>query len=292
MALHRHLAAHQGRASGRPRGVAGLRWRTSRAFRRSGSGASASYSWTACSRRSSRPSPGCPTASSSHRLAAALGAHAAVIEPHLARHVGVRERRLRGAQYGLPARRGLHPDREEPANARRRCSCCSFRRRAEAAAYPRCLVIAEAGSECTLIEDYVGLADGVYFNNAVTEIVVGRGRPRAARAGCSARRPARFTSPAARSALGEGRPLRVARGHARRAPVAAESRRACSRARAWRSKMDGLALISRAPARRHAHPDGPRAPERAAAGSCTSASSAARRTRCSTARSWCGRARS
>lgn len=40
------------------------------------------------------------------------------------------------------------------------------------AAAPRCLVIAEPGSECSLIEDYVNLGDSVYFNNAVTEIAV------------------------------------------------------------------------------------------------------------------------
>ncbi len=37
---------------------------------------------------------------------------------------------------------------------------------------PRCLVIAEPGSECTLIEDSVSLGDSVYFNNMVTEIAV------------------------------------------------------------------------------------------------------------------------
>ncbi|MNC95370.1 hypothetical protein D3C83_124740 [compost metagenome] len=46
---------------------------------------------------------------------------------------------------------------------------------ADAVAYPRCLLVAEAGAECTLIEDYAGLAaethEGAYFNNAVTEIV-------------------------------------------------------------------------------------------------------------------------
>jgi len=45
----------------------------------------------------------------------------------------------------------------------------------ESAAYPRCLVIAEAGAGCTLIEDYVGLGDAVYFNDSVTEIVAGEG---------------------------------------------------------------------------------------------------------------------
>ena len=43
----------------------------------------------------------------------------------------------------------------------------------EVVAYPRCLVVAENGAECTVVEDYVSLADGVYFNNVVTEIAVG-----------------------------------------------------------------------------------------------------------------------
>jgi len=47
--------------------------------------------------------------------------------------------------------------------------------RKESASYPRCLVVAETGSDCTVIEDYVCLEDGAYFNNAVTEIVVGMG---------------------------------------------------------------------------------------------------------------------
>jgi Fe-S cluster assembly protein SufD len=41
--------------------------------------------------------------------------------------------------------------------------------------YPRLLVVAEAGADCTVIEDYVSLSGGAYFNNAVTEIVAGEG---------------------------------------------------------------------------------------------------------------------
>ncbi|MBL1174561.1 Fe-S cluster assembly protein SufD [Pantanalinema sp. GBBB05] len=36
--------------------------------------------------------------------------------------------------------------------------------------HPRCLVVAEAGSQLTLIEDYVAIDQGVYFTNPVTEI--------------------------------------------------------------------------------------------------------------------------
>ena len=43
----------------------------------------------------------------------------------------------------------------------------------ETVAYPRSLVVAGPGSRCALIEEYISLAENVYFNNAVAEIVVG-----------------------------------------------------------------------------------------------------------------------
>jgi Fe-S cluster assembly protein SufD len=43
----------------------------------------------------------------------------------------------------------------------------------EVASHPRCLFIAEAGSEVTILEDYVSLKDAIYVTNAVTEIAVG-----------------------------------------------------------------------------------------------------------------------
>ena len=39
--------------------------------------------------------------------------------------------------------------------------------------HPRTLIVVEPGSQVTIIESYVGLADGAYLTNAVTEIVVG-----------------------------------------------------------------------------------------------------------------------
>lgn len=39
-------------------------------------------------------------------------------------------------------------------------------------AFPRCLVIAERGSRCTVIEEYAGMADATYFTAAVTEVDV------------------------------------------------------------------------------------------------------------------------
>ncbi len=43
----------------------------------------------------------------------------------------------------------------------------------DAVVHPRCLVVADEGSECALIEDYVALTADAYFRNAVTEIAVG-----------------------------------------------------------------------------------------------------------------------
>ena len=39
-------------------------------------------------------------------------------------------------------------------------------------AYPRCLVIAETGAACTVIEEHVALSEDAYLTNAVTEIAV------------------------------------------------------------------------------------------------------------------------
>lgn len=43
----------------------------------------------------------------------------------------------------------------------------------EVASHPRCLFIAEAGSEVTILEDYVSVNEAAYVTNAVTEIAVG-----------------------------------------------------------------------------------------------------------------------
>jgi Fe-S cluster assembly protein SufD len=43
---------------------------------------------------------------------------------------------------------------------------------ANTASYPRCVIVAGAGSDCTVIEEYMGLSEDAYFTNAVTEIAV------------------------------------------------------------------------------------------------------------------------
>lgn len=46
------------------------------------------------------------------------------------------------------------------------------RRDVPSAIYPRCLVVMEPSSRATVVEDYVGLNDGIYLSNAVTEVVL------------------------------------------------------------------------------------------------------------------------
>jgi Fe-S cluster assembly protein SufD len=107
-------------------------------------------------------------------LTAALATHGAVIEPHLARHVGydrdvfaaVNTGYLRDGAFIWVARNQKCPTPVQ---------LLFVSTQAETATYPRFLVVAEAGAECTFIEQYVSLADTTYFTNAVTEIVLEHG---------------------------------------------------------------------------------------------------------------------
>jgi Fe-S cluster assembly protein SufD len=42
----------------------------------------------------------------------------------------------------------------------------------DSASYPRVLVVTETGAQCTVVEDFVGVADGAYLTDAVSEIFV------------------------------------------------------------------------------------------------------------------------
>ena len=44
--------------------------------------------------------------------------------------------------------------------------------RRDSAAYPRVLVVTETGAQCTVVEDFVGVADGAYLTDAVSEFFV------------------------------------------------------------------------------------------------------------------------
>jgi len=107
-------------------------------------------------------------------LIAALDTHAAVIEPHLARHAGF-ERKVFAALNTAHLRDGAFVWIARNQKCPTPVQVLYLSTQQEAAAYPRCLAIVEAGAECTLIEDYASLGEGIYFNDAVTEVVVGEG---------------------------------------------------------------------------------------------------------------------
>ena len=114
---------------------------------------------------------GLPAGVQVSNLTGGLKHHGALIEPHLARHVPFNDNLfvalntcyLRDGALVRIAKDLVHA---APVHL------LFVSTRPEIAAYPRCLVIAETGSGCTVVEDYVGLTDGVYVNNAVTEIAV------------------------------------------------------------------------------------------------------------------------
>jgi Fe-S cluster assembly protein SufD len=107
-------------------------------------------------------------------LAAALGTHASVIEPHLACHAGF-ERDLFAALNTCNLRDGAFVWLAKNQKCPTPVQLLFLSTQQESATYPRVLVVAEAGAECTLIEDYASLADAVYFSDAVTEVAVGEG---------------------------------------------------------------------------------------------------------------------
>jgi Fe-S cluster assembly protein SufD len=106
-------------------------------------------------------------------LASALDTHGDLLAAHLARHAlfehevfaAINTARLHDGALIAIAKGRVCP---APVHLR------FIATQTETVSYPRCLVVAEAGAECTLVEEYVALhgADG-YFVNAVTEVVVG-----------------------------------------------------------------------------------------------------------------------
>jgi Fe-S cluster assembly protein SufD len=106
-----------------------------------------------------------------NRLAAAITTHGAVIEPHLARHAG-----FGNELFSALNTAHLHDGAFVWLARNQKCptpvQVLYLSTQKDTAAHPRCLVLIESGAECTLIEDFVALADGAYLTNAVTEIVL------------------------------------------------------------------------------------------------------------------------
>jgi Fe-S cluster assembly protein SufD len=107
-------------------------------------------------------------------LAAAAGMHATVIAPHLARHAAF-EHSVFAALNTAHLRDGAFVWIARGQQCPAPVQILHLSTQKEAAGYPRCLAIVEAGAALTLIEDFASLAEIVYFNDPVTEIVAGEG---------------------------------------------------------------------------------------------------------------------
>lgn len=107
-------------------------------------------------------------------LAAGIGTHGSVIEKHLARLAGFEQdvfAALNTARLQDGALIWIARNQRCPTPVQ----LLFVATQKETVAYPRCLVLAEAGAELTLIEHYAGLTDDPYLTDAVTEIAVGGG---------------------------------------------------------------------------------------------------------------------
>ena len=104
-------------------------------------------------------------------LAEGLAANPALMGPHLAAHAPF-ERQLFTALNTAWLRDGAFVHVAQNCTVREPLHLLFVATRKDAATSPRCLIVAEAGAECTVIEDYVAATADAYFTNAVTEIAI------------------------------------------------------------------------------------------------------------------------
>ncbi|HWE95912.1 MAG TPA: Fe-S cluster assembly protein SufD [Tepidisphaeraceae bacterium] len=109
-------------------------------------------------------------------LADALESDDAALEPHLARYADVVKNPFVALNAGF-IRDGafVHVPRGATVEKPIHLLFVSTPSREPAVAHPRVLVVAEEGTQATVVESYVGGGKGVYFTNAVTEIVAAPG---------------------------------------------------------------------------------------------------------------------
>lgn len=97
--------------------------------------------------------------------------HGALVEPHLAQLVP-NEQDLFAALNTAFLQHGVFIHAAKNAVLADPLHLLFVATRKGVAAYPRLLVVADAGSACSVIEDYVAVGDAAYLTNAVTEIAV------------------------------------------------------------------------------------------------------------------------
>jgi Fe-S cluster assembly protein SufD len=117
-----------------------------------------------------------PAGASVVNLAGALSAHGGLLQEHLGKYArleanGFTALNTAFLRDGLFVRVPAGVEIEGPIHA----LFVSDERAAGAATHPRNLILVDRGATVAVIESHIGLGDGVYFVNAVTEAVVAEG---------------------------------------------------------------------------------------------------------------------
>ena len=109
-------------------------------------------------------------------LGSALASHADLLDRHLGRYASAEASGFTALNTAF-MREGLlvHVARGAEAGGPIHALFVSDGSQEGAASYPRNLIVLEAGATASVIESYVGLGDGSYFTNAVTEGLIGEG---------------------------------------------------------------------------------------------------------------------
>ncbi|MGH7177620.1 MAG: Fe-S cluster assembly protein SufD [Tepidisphaeraceae bacterium] len=107
-------------------------------------------------------------------LATALLLHSELIEEHLSRHAEISANPFVALNTGF-VRDGafVHLSRNAVLEKPIHVMFVSVAGKEPMVAHPRVLVVADDNSQATIVKSFVSTAAGVYFDNAVTEIVVG-----------------------------------------------------------------------------------------------------------------------
>jgi Fe-S cluster assembly protein SufD len=109
-------------------------------------------------------------------LSAALVSHARLLDGHLGKYARIEGSGFTALNTAF-VKDGLfmHVARNVDAGAPIHAVFVSDGREDGAATHPRNFVLVESGGRASVIESYIGLAEGVYFTNAVTEAMVADG---------------------------------------------------------------------------------------------------------------------
>lgn len=117
---------------------------------------------------------GLPSSLVAGSLTEAMSAHGACIRAHLGQHANFQHDIFAARNTGLLSDGAfVMVEKDQLVSVPIHLLFIATQQTHPTTIYPRCLVVAQKNSRCTLIEDYVNLDENVYFTNAVTEISVG-----------------------------------------------------------------------------------------------------------------------